>query len=352
MFHALILAGGDGTRLWPVSRKNSPKQIGPFLDSQTLLQKTYQRIKKIFPENQIWLACNIDHCAIIKKQLPSFSIDNFSLESEKKNTAAAIGLATLKIYQRDSDAVFVIINSDAWIKDEKEYLRILKLAEKINQKYPDYTLSIGVKPNYPEIGYGYIKIGKLAEKIGKDKIYQVEKFVEKPNLATAKKYVKNKRYFWNPTLFVWRADYLLSLYQKYQPKIYQGLAKIRHALNSKDENKVIVREFEKMPSISIDYGIIEKTKKMLCVPVDFGWTDIGNWKAVKNVLNSGKKNIATGKYISVDSKNNLIYNKKLVATIGVKNMIIVETEGAILICPDDRAQEVKKIVEKLDEEYK
>ncbi|HLD61358.1 MAG TPA: sugar phosphate nucleotidyltransferase [Patescibacteria group bacterium] len=353
MFHALILAGGGGTRLWPVSRKKTPKQVQPFTDNETLLQKTYHRIEKGFAPENIFIATGKQHYDLIKQQLPDISAGQFSLEPLRRDTAAAIGLAVLRIYKKDPDAVIVTINSDAYVKNEAEYLRILELANQTVKKHQDHIVLVGINPTYPETGYGYIKMGKMFKELNGDKIFYVEKFVEKPDLETAKKYLSAWEYLWNPALFVFNAGYFLSLYKKYLLEMYKQFAVIEKSLGTPAEEKIIEQEFEKIKAISVDYGIIEKAENMLVIPADFGWADIGHWRTVKDVLSENEiDNLVKGSHIGVETKGSLIYNftDKLVATAGVENLIVVVTDDSILICSKNHAQGVKKIVEKLEGE--
>lgn len=357
---AVILAGGGGTRLWPVSRKNTPKQVQPFIDNDTLLQKTYKRIRNKFAEEDIFVSTNINHYPLIKNQLLNFPDENIILEPEKKDTAAAIGLAAVKLYKKDPQSIMVTVNSDAYIKDENEYLRILLLAEQIIKEHPERTVLLGINPTYPETGYGYIKMSAPAMRYPKedgsyDEVFEVEKFVEKPDLETARKYVASWQYLWNPAVFVWKVETLLKLYNDFLPEIYEILMRIYHSLGREGETAVIKEQFAKINPISIDYGIMEKINNMLVIPADFGWADIGHWRSVKEVLNDTRDNITKGKFINVDCKDNLIYgfNKnKLIAAIGIKDFIVIDTEDALLICPKDRAQDVKKVVTQLKEQGK
>jgi len=350
--YPIILAGGTGTRLWPVSRKESPKQIQPFLDGETLLLKTYKRLINSAPTENIFLSTNISLFNEAKKQLKDLPLKNFVLEPVKRDTAGALGLSLLKILKRDKDGVFVYINSDAYIKNEKEYDRLLRLGESIIQKNPEKTLLIGINPTYPETGYGYIEVGNFLKKFNEDDVFIVNSFKEKPDLETAKRYLESAKYLWNPTLIIARADYFLSLYKKHLPEMYDILMKINEAIDTDDEDDVIADYFSQITPISIDNGILEKEKDMIVMPGNFGWTDIGHWRAILDILSEdGKDNVELTNHIHTDSFGNFIYSLtgKLTATIGLENMIIVETEDALLICPKNRAQDVKKIVQKLEE---
>lgn len=362
MVYPIIMAGGSGTRLWPVSRQGAPKQIYPLIDRETLLQKTWKRMRRGFAAKDIYLATGVGLAEEIKKQLPELSLKNISSEPVRRDTAAGLGLALLKIHQRDPKGIFVYVNADNFIRDEKEFIRLLKLAEKTIKTGQSQITLIGVKPTYPEIGYGYIKIGSRpsphplprGERSKIDEIFEVAEFVEKPDLETAKKYFTSRDYLWNPTLIVARADYFLSLYKKYLPQMWRILSKIASGLDTPREKTIIGKEFVKIKPVSVDYGILEpasKKEKMLVLPTDFGWSDVGHWRAVHEILTQGKAQTVCkgGQHVSIDSHGNLIYNLtgKLIATAGIKNCIIIETDDALLICPKDQAQDVKKIVGEL-----
>jgi mannose-1-phosphate guanylyltransferase len=349
----VILAGGGGTRLWPVSRKNTPKQTLPFIGDKTLLQTTYERLAKAFRPEDIYISSNINQKEVIKSQLPNFPDANLILEPEKKDTAPAIGFAAVHLFNQDPESSFVTINSDAFVKNEEEYVRILKLAEKLIDKYPQKCVLVGLKPLYPETGYGYIKMASQMDKFddgrgGFDEVFEVERFVEKPNLETAKQYVSQWEYLWNPALFVWKTRNLLDKFKEFLPKHYEVLTQIKDDLLN---TKVVQEKFSQFEPISIDYGIMEKFKDMIVIPADFGWADIGHWRTIKDVLSAEDENLVKGSCLNEDCHGNLIYNytDKLISTIGLRNMIIVQTEDVLLICPKEKSAEVKKIVEKIKE---
>jgi mannose-1-phosphate guanylyltransferase len=346
----VILAGGSGTRLWPVSRKAAPKQTKPIIGKQSLIAKTYERLCSGFPKKDIFIGTGGEHIDLIKKDLKDFPSSNYIIEPMRRDTAAAIGLAAIYASQKNPKEILININSDHFVEKEKEYIRIIKLAEKIIRKKPDSGVLIGVKPTYPETGYGYIKMGEQAFEVNSDKIFKIEKFEEKPDQETAEKYMEGWEYLWNLGCFVFRVDTLLKLYQKYLPHMYRHLMKIKKAIGTLEEEEVLKSEFSKIEPISMDYGIIERATDLYVIPSDFGWADVGNWGTVKDILSqNGKKNIKKGKIVSVHSENNLLYNftDKLVAVIGIKNMVFIETEDAVLLCPKNRAQDIKKIIDKI-----
>ena len=346
----VILAGGGGTRLWPVSRKKKPKQIQTFLGDKTLLQRTFQRQRRVYNAGDIFISTNHKSYTSVKRQIPRLPKKNYILETAKRDTAPAIGLAATYIAKKNPKAVMMTVGSDHFIKNERDYIRITKLAERTIKKNPKQSLLIGVRPTYPETGYGYVKVNKLFEQAGNDEIFYGQRFIEKPNLPTARTYLKSWDYLWNTNMFCWRVDYLLSLYKRLLPTHYKILMRIQPALGTNDEKKVVEREYKKMKPVSIDYGIMERTKKILVIPASFGWADVGNWRAVKDILSKhDDANVIRGQHLSVDSKDNLIYSYsgRLVSTVDVHNMIIIDTEDSLLVCSKERAHDVKKIVEQL-----
>jgi len=351
MNYLILMAGGHGTRLWPVSREKEPKQIQPFIGSnETLLEQTFKRVVKKFPLENIYITTVKNHFSEIRKLLPKIPLKNFSVEPERKDTAAAIGLVATIINKRDSESIITTINSDHYIENKNEYIKIIQLAQKLASEKEKYTILVGINPNYPETGYGYIKMKKAFKEIDDHESFYVDRFVEKPDLKTAKTYLKRWEYLWNPALFTWSTKNLLNLYKIHLPNIYRRLRRIQKSIGTKQEKTVISEEYSKMDKISIDYGILEKTKKLLVIPADFDWTDIGHWRTIKDVLSSSaKENLIKGKHVGVGSEGNLIYSfsGRLIATAGLKNMIIIDTADAVLICHKNSAQDVKKLVEEL-----
>lgn len=358
--YALILAGGGGTRLWPKSLDKSPKQFLCLFDNQTLTQITAYRFQKILPWERIYcVTVSEEYKKEILKEVPEFVSENIVVEPERRETGPAHGLGALYIYSKDPDAVIITESADRLVKPIPAYLKTLKQAAKV--AYDEKVmLTVGVEPRYPHVGYGHIKRGKKwADKKGV-KFYKLEKFVEKPPLALAKKYTKSGNYYWNAGQFVWRADVLLDSLKKHAPDIYTKLEKIREAIGTTDEKQILFRAYQKMPKISIDYAVAEKEKNFLVVVADFFWTDIGDWKEVwenhmkdnaGNVIIDGKEE--GGAVINFDSSDALIHTDgRLIAVVDVDNIIVVDTKDALLVCSKSRAQNVKKIVEELKKQGK
>lgn len=343
MLYPVILAGGGGTRLWPISTKSNPKQIRALLGEQTLLQNTYDRILSAFDRQNIFLTTSKNIETTVKKQL-KIQKNNLFIEPQPKGTAVAIGLAALKLSEIDPRAIAVIINSDQYVKEIDKYTDSIKLSEKIIDKYPEKILLFGIKPTYPETGYGYIELG---QKIEQD-VFAVKSFREKPNLETVKDYLSSNNHFWNPAIFIFRVDTLLAQYRKYLPDIYQVLMNIKENPDSLED------EYKKVRNIAIDYGLMEKTKDLLVMPIDITWADIGSWRALRDIKQSitGKKNITNSKNVLLDCQDNLLYssNGKLITAIGIKDTILVETEDNIFLCKADRSQDIKELLNELKKE--
>jgi len=351
--YIVIMAGGEGTRLWPISRKRSPKQVQPFLHStETLLQRTFKRICRSFNPERIYVTTNKAYYNLVRRQLPKLPLKNICLEPEKKDTGPAIGLVAIRIYHSDPSAVITTVGSDAYVEDEKEYLKVIKLAGRLIRIKPEKTILIGINPSYPETGYGYIQMGKPVMEINEHEVFKVKRFIEKPDLVTAQKFLQRWEYLWNPAIFTWQVKRLLNLYKDYLPTIYKKLIKIEKYLETKEEKSVIETEYKKMPKIAIEYGILEKLKEILVIPADFGWSDIGHWRAIRDILlkKTKAKNLVKGNHLGTETENSLIYSlsNRLIATVGIRDLIIVDTPDALLVCSKDKAHDVKKIIEQIE----
>lgn len=341
----IILAGGGGTRLWPWSRENEPKQILPILGRDTLLQQTYKRLRLVFLAGDILVVTAKSYAASVTKQLPELPKNNLLLEPVKRDSAGAIGLAAARFITRSPREVIITVHSDHYVSDAKKYARLLKRAGQLAKKNPEQTILMGIKPSYPETGYGYIQLDKKFVQ-QPSAVYRVKRFIEKPSVVRAQKLIAQGNCFWNPGLFAWRVDYLWSLYKTYLPNNFLVLEKISQARPA-NLQAVIDRQFVKLNPISIDYAILEKTKKMLVLPTDLGWADVGHWRSVQEMSARDKNgNVVNSESLLIESENNLMLskNKKFVAALGVKDLVVVETNDAILIINKNRTQDVKKIV--------
>lgn len=347
--YVVIMAGGKGTRLWPLSRISSPKQFQNLVGDNTMIVDTYQRVKQILSPKNIFISTTKDYQNEIQKQIPEIPKENYIIEPMAKNTAPAIGLVATKIFAKDPKAIITTIASDHIVLNVDNFIHSINACQEMIENNHQMIGIVGIKPTSPHTGYGYIQKEKIITKIGDCEIFKVKKFVEKPNKPTAEKYLKDGNYFWNASYFTFKASYLLDVIKKHEPIIYDSLSSIKNVIGKKNENKIIISEFHKMPELAIDY-LIEKLNSVFVIPVDLGWDDIGSWEAIKNISSriSGNDNIVKGNNISIDNKDTLIYAQdKLIAVLGVKNLIVVDTKDAILICDKNSSQDVKKIIELL-----
>ena len=348
--YGLILAGGSGSRLWPLSRELYPKQLLNIENTESLLQSTFSRLKECMPAENIISITGVKHSPNVRFQLSSL-IDAPVILSEPiaKNTAPAIILASKYIVEStNSDPVILVVPSDHLIKDSIAFAQTVKEGEKLAEQ--GYIVTFGIKPTYPETGYGYINISDNKLESG----YVVKRFVEKPDAVLAKEYVSDGNYFWNSGIFMFKASTLLKESEKCAPEIYNLLKNFDFTKSS----DIPYVEFDKMPSISIDYAVMEKSDKIALIQLKSDWNDLGSWKSIYDVSKKDENgNVKIGHVIDEGSKNSFVYSSsKLVATIGLEDVVVVETEDAILACKADKAQDVKKIYDTLktqnDETYK
>jgi mannose-1-phosphate guanylyltransferase len=350
---AVILAGGIGTRLWPLSRNARPKQFQTLINEKTMLQETVNRLSFLNEEN-IYIATNQEFFEEVLKQIPNIPIKNIILEPALRDTATCIGFAAMRLSINDPTEVMCIIYADHLIKDPKEFKNKLLTAEKLAKE--EKTLNIiEVKARFPNVNLGYVQVGKKLKKINGNEILEFKKFTEKPDIKTAKKFLKSGDYLWNTGMYVWRIDTILEKYKKHLPKTYKHLMKMQDAIGKKDEEKVIAEHYKACEKISIDYAIMEKVNpsEVRIIPANFGWSDVGTWESIHaEMTKNPRENLIHGKHICIDTKGSLIRTDnpyKIIATIGLENIIIVDTPDALLVCPKDRSQDVKKIVKKLQD---
>ena len=338
--YGIILAGGSGSRLWPLSRELYPKQLLNIMSDKSLLQSTFERLTHCMDKSNILSITNTKHASNVKMQIQELTENPIVLsEPVAKNTAPAIALAAKYILQKtNEDPIILVVPSDHLIKDNEKFLATVKKGEKLAQE--GYIVTFGIQPDYPETGYGYINTLKQLE-VG----YKVKEFVEKPDFETAKSYLKAGTYYWNSGIFMFKASVMMKEFAKLAPEI----AKITNSVDFINSKDIPFVEFDKMPSISIDYAIMEKSDKIALLKLESDWNDLGSWKSIYDVSNKDENNnVFVGHVIDEGSKNSFVYaSSKLVTTIGLEDTIIIETEDAILACKKDKTQDVKRIYETL-----
>lgn len=377
--YGVIMAGGGGTRFWPLSRQETPKQLLNLSGKDIMVNEAIDRLSKTAGKDDIFIVTNETQ---VKKMLQAtkgrVKRNHILSEPSARNTAACVGYAAMEIVKKYGDGIMVITPSDAYIKNEAEFTRILGIAVKAAEE-KDALVTVGIKPTFAATGYGYIKyaVGNEqstadnfengrsgtsagtscrrafaipnAEQADAGEILKVLEFKEKPDAETAQKYVSSGEYAWNSGMFIWKASTILKNFERFLPEIYGDLQKIGAAMGTDEEFNVIADVYPKIQSISIDYGIMEKSPDVYVVPGEFGWNDVGSFDML-GVLHEpdANGNVAIGDQISIGTKNCITYSSgRLVATIGLENVVVIETPDAVLVCDKSKVQDVKKVVEQL-----
>jgi mannose-1-phosphate guanylyltransferase len=346
--YAVIMAGGSGTRFWPLSRRRHPKQLLELFGRGTLLAQTVERLRPLIPAERIYIYTNETVWREVCRLLPQIPRAQIVAEPASRNTAPTLGVAAHEIWRRDPAGLMVVLPADHVITKPREYHRVLRAGCEMAGAEGRSVL-IGLKPTRPETGYGYISVGKREPTIAGQAIYKAGKFTEKPPLAVARRYVASGRYLWNGGMFIWRASTLLRNFERFQPEMAHQLERIAEAggVRSAQSFRKLFPQFEK---ISIDYAIVEKISDVHAVAADIGWNDVGSWAVVYDLsAKDGEQNVRPGRSLSLKSSGNMIVAKRsFVVTIGVQNLVIVETDDALLVCAREQSQEVGKAVQALE----
>lgn len=349
----VILAGGTGTRLWPMSRQRKPKQFQELTGNESMLAQTIKRLDFQNPED-IYVSTNAEYQQLVEQQTAGLiPKENIIIEPALRDTAPCIGLIASILAAANPDEIMAVIYADHLIQDKDELRQKLQLAADLARN--DNTLNIiEVKAQTPNTQLGYVKVGRQMEERNGISIHQLERFIEKPDLATARQFLKSQSYLWNTGLFVWKVSTILDKYREFQPETWQILRQIAATFGKDNFAQTLTELYPTCTRISIDYGIMEKipTKEVRIIPADLGWNDIGTWESIWHELNDEKTdngNVTHGPVISHNTKNSLIYAKgnKPIATIGLEDFIVVDTPDALLVCPRNRSPEIKQLIEKI-----
>lgn len=348
--YGVIMAGGSGTRFWPLSRKEKPKQLLNLSGKDVMLNEAIDRLYTITSKDNIFIVTNAKQVppvkAVTKEKIKE---ENILSEPDARNTAACIGYAAVEILKKYGDGIMVITPADHYIKNVPELTRLFNLAATTAER-TDKLITIGITPTYPSTGFGYIQ-----SENNDSEVKPVLSFKEKPDLKTAEEYVASGDYTWNSGMFIWKASVIMEKFKEFIPDIYDALIEIQAAIGTENEQKTLYKIYPNIRKISIDYAVMEPASlknEVLVIPGDFGWNDIGSWDMLNVIQESDEKgNISIGNVIQLDTKNTYAYStSRLITTLGVENLIIVETPDAVLITTKDRAQDVKLIVDKLQQQ--
>jgi len=345
----IILAGGSGTRLWPRSRKQIPKQLLDIVAKNTMLQETFMRVSPLVPAERIFIVTNDTYAPIVREQLPQLPGGNIISEPWGHNTAPCIGLAACYLRHLDPEGIMISVHADHLIEDEERYRRGLQAA--LEAASEGYLTTLGVQPTFPHPGLGYIRRGRLLRQAHGCEIYEIAQFVEKPGEERAEQFLATGEYCWNIGNFAWQLPVILGEFEKLMPHLYDQLIAIDAAIGTPEERPVLERVWQEVVDEAIDTGIMERAQRVAVVPVDIGWSDIGSWATLADILPADSENnvVVGGEHIGVDTTGTLLYgtSQRLIATVGLKDMIVVDTDDVVLVCPKARAQDVKDLVAKL-----
>jgi mannose-1-phosphate guanylyltransferase len=354
---AVLLAGGRGTRFWPRSRTRTPKQLLNITGGETMLRQTVSRLEPVFALRDFWVVTNIEQAAAVRKQLCGVSPAHILAEPVGRNTTAAIALAAIHLLHEHKDALMTVLPSDSYVADAARYRQLVRAALDL-ARTPGNLVVFGVPPTRPETGYGYIEAGAPAARVRGIRALAVCRFTEKPALPVARRYVASGNYFWNAGIFFWRASTFLECLRQFLPATHAALLRLAETIGTRKYAAALRRIYPTLENISVDYAIMEPatragaTTRVSVIPAKVGWSDIGSWSAVYDLLAAQRGvNVSAGPSFELDASGNYFWAPgKFVAAIGVRDLVLVETDDAILVCPRERAQDVSKIVKYLEQQ--
>ncbi len=342
---AVIMAGGQGTRFWPVSREAKPKQFLEIGGSGTMLQETAARFQPFLAAGDVYVVCGQRYVQQVREQLDQLREDQIIVEPSARNTAPCIGLAALYLRRHFPDEVMSVFPADHVIQDVAEFHQVLQAAQELATE--GWLVTFGIHPSYPATGYGYVQKGNLLGEFAGCAAYEVAGFTEKPDRSRAKQFLQEGQYYWNSGMFVWSIDRILTEMEKQMPELYQALMEID---GSWEDPVGMEKSYSGLEKTSIDVGVMEKAEKIAVLPCTLGWSDVGNWRALEQVEKSDDKGvISNGPHVNIDSRDNVLYTSegKLIALVGVEDLVVVDSPDALLVCARERIEDVKQVVEHL-----
>lgn len=356
MAYAVIMAGGGGTRFWPTSRRAYPKQFLTLSGSRSFLQATFARLQPMFPAERVLVVTNARWRREVRRQLPRLPTRNIIAEPAMRNTAPCIGFAMLHLRRRDPGASFVVLPSDHLISEAARFRRYLRDGLRFLDRHPEYSVTLGIRPTSPSTAYGYVQRGRVLDRTPSGAVETVRRFIEKPQAARARRFVQSGSYLWNAGIFLWKLETFEQLLGRHMPRLARQLKRIDALIGRRGKAAEIARLYERLPSLSVDYGVMEKARRVAVLPCDVPWSDVGSWSALTDLLpRDAKHNVMRhpARTTLLDVSGSIIYTDDLhVAALGVRDLIIVQHGEALLICPRERDQELRALLAKLDREGK
>lgn len=348
-YYAVILAGGGGTRLWPVSRTELPKQLLALVEENSMFRVSVERLMPLFTPDRIYVVTSSRFVDAMRADSPEIPSENFIVEPHARNTAPAAALAAAVIGARDPEATIVLLTADHHIADKAKFRSALAAAFTLAQD--EYIVTLGISPSLPSTAFGYIQRGEPLRDIDGFASYLASDFTEKPDTQTAIRFIRSGDYSWNSGMFIWRAERAMREFERFQPETYQAMRALQPAIGTPDYEAKLAEVWAQVIVAPIDTAVMEKTDRIAVIPVDIGWSDVGSWDALFDVLDldtdgNGFKGSAPNRLV-IDTKNTLVYSDKLTVTIGVSDLVIVDTQDVLMICSKDRTQDVKKVVDML-----
>jgi mannose-1-phosphate guanylyltransferase len=342
------MAGGTGSRLWPVSRRDTPKQSLRLVGERTMFQSAIDRIAPLFRPDRILVVAGAGHQPTLSQQAPELLAGSFVSEPEGRGTAPCIGLAAVHLRRRDPDAVMAVLTADQVIQDAARFRSLLSAAHDLAQQ--GLLVTLGITPRSASTGYGYIRQGEKLGTFSDFAAFRVEQFAEKPDQAIADRMAVDSRYSWNSGMFIWRVDRILEEFQRQMPDLYSQLARIETSVGRSDYERTLAAIWPHVRKETIDYGVMEGAADVAVIPADIGWSDVGSWASLAELLpEDDQGNVVKGNHLGIDTRNSLVVGgKRLIATVGIEDLVIVDTEDALLICPRGREQSVREIVYRLE----
>ena len=346
--YVLVLSGGAGTRLWPLSRRDRPKQFLDLLDGRSLLQDTVDRVSEIVPTERIFVVAPPEHRELVHEQIPDLRSDHLVVEPYPRGNAAAVGLAMAALAAFDPEAVVAVLPSDHVVSKRGEFRKVLIAATAAAER--GQLVTLGITPTGPDTGFGYIEAGERLELEAPVEVRAVKRFVEKPKREAAERMVAAGGHYWNAGMFVWRVEEVLRAYERHLPRTAKAIEALRDAIGSPRYESVLAEVWEETDQTTIDYGIAEKADNVAVVPADIGWQDVGSWARLSELAGKAD-NWASGDHLAEDAGDNYVWAPgKLVALVGVEGLVVVDTPDALLVTSKDRSEDVKKIVDRLKRE--